>query len=120
MEFAPYAPPFVPDSLNPTGVYRRTFIIPRGWTEREIFLHFEGVKSCSFVYINGEYLGYDQGGMTPAEYNITHFLHPGENTLTVAVTRWSDGSYMEDQDMWRFSGIYRDVYLFATPPGAPA
>ncbi len=115
MEFAPYDPPLVPDSLNPTGIYRRTFELPEGWSEREIFLHFEGVKSASFVYLNGQYVGYDEGGMTPAEYDITPHLRDGENTLTVAVVRWSDGSYLEDQDMWRFSGIYRDVYLFATP-----
>ncbi|MFH0882477.1 MAG: glycoside hydrolase family 2 TIM barrel-domain containing protein [bacterium] len=115
MEFAPYDPPFVPDSLNPTGVYRRTFTVPEGWSGREIFLHFEGVKSASFVYLNGRYVGYDEGGMTPSEYNVTSLLQTGENTLTLAVVRWCDGSYLEDQDMWRFSGIYRDVYLFATP-----
>jgi len=115
LEFQPYDPPMVPDSVNPTGVYRRTFTTPEWWDGREIFLHFEGVKSASFVYLNGRYVGYDEGGMTPSEYDITSFLRSGENSLTVAVVRWSDGTYLEDQDMWRFSGIYRDVYLFATP-----
>lgn len=115
MEYAPYDPPNVPARLNPTGVYRKTFTIPKNWPGHKIFLHFEGVKSSAAVYLNGKYVGYDQGGMTPAEFNITDFLQKGRNTLTVAVTRWSDGSYLEDQDMWRFSGIYRDVYLFATP-----
>lgn len=115
MELAPYNPPFVPDSLNPTAVYRRTFSVPQMWDGRQVFLHFEGVKSASFVYLNGKYVGYDEGGMTPSEYDVTKVLQPGVNTLTLAVIRWSDGSYLEDQDMWRFSGIYRDVYLFATP-----
>lgn len=111
----PYDPPHVPDDLNPTGCYRTTFTVPSNWENRQIFLHFEGVKSCAFVWLNGEYIGYDQGGMTAAEFNITNFLRAGENTLAVKVIRWTDGSYLEDQDMWRFSGIYRDVYLFATP-----
>jgi len=111
----PYDPPHVPDFNNETGSYVRTFIMPDTWTGRQVFLHFEGVKSASFVWVNGRYVGFDKGGMTPAEYNITSYLHPGENTLAVKVIRWSDGSYLEDQDMWRFSGIYRDVYLFAAP-----
>ena len=111
----PYNPPMVPDDLNPTGSYRTTFTIPWDWDNRRIFLHFDGVKSCAFVWINGRYVGYDQGSMTPAEYDITDFIKRGENTLAVRVMRWSDGSYLEDQDMWRFSGIYRRVYLFATP-----
>ena len=111
----PYDPPHVPDFNNETGSYRRTFTVPDSWRDRQVFLHFEGVKSASFVWVNGQYVGFDKGGMTPAEYNITSYLHAGENTLAVRVIRWSDGSYLEDQDMWRFSGIYRDVYLFATP-----
>jgi len=111
----PYDPPRVPDSLNPTGAYRRTFQVPDDWDGREIFLHFDGVKAAAFVWVNGRYAGYDQGSMTPAEYRITEHVKPGENTVAVLVPRWSDGSYVEDQDMWRFSGIYRSVYLFATP-----
>jgi len=111
----PFDPPNVPDELNPTGCYRTTFTVPDNWEGQPVFLHFEGVKSASFVWINGKYVGYDQGGMTPAEYNISKFLQNGENTLAVEVIRWSDGSYLEDQDMWRFAGIYRSVYLFSTP-----
>ncbi len=111
----PYDPPHVPDDLNPTGCYRTTFTVPPQWENRQIFLHFEGVKSCAFVWLNGEYIGYDQGGMTFAEFNVTNSLRSGGNTLAVKVIRWTDGSYLEDQDMWRFSGIYRDVYLFSTP-----
>ncbi|MBN1997378.1 DUF4981 domain-containing protein [candidate division KSB1 bacterium] len=111
----PFNPPFVPDDLNPTGCYRTDFLVPANWGGRQIFLHFDGVKSCAFVWLNGEYVGYDQGGMTPAEYNITKLVQPGKNTLAVQVIRWTDGSYLEDQDMWRFSGIYRNVYLFSTP-----
>ncbi len=111
----PYNPPYVPDFINPTGCYRTSFYLPENWRDRQTFLHFEGVKSCAFVWLNGEYIGYDQGGMTSAEFNITPFLQDGENLLAVKVLRWSDGSYLEDQDMWRFSGIYRDVYLFSTP-----
>lgn len=115
MELTPYDPPFVPDSLNPTGLYQRVFTLPANFEAKRIFLHFEGVKSASFVYLNGQYIGYDQGGMTPAEYDVTDVVEPGENTISVIVIRWSDGSYLEDQDMWRYSGIYRDVYLFSTP-----
>lgn len=115
MALHPYDPPNVPDLLNPTGIYKRTFTLPEEWTERELFLRFDGVKSCAFVYLNGQFVGYDQGSMTPAEYKVNEYLQPGENTLTVAVTRWSDGSYLEDQDMWRFAGIFRDVTLDARP-----
>ena len=115
MDLTPYDPPKVPDALNPTAVYRHTFELPPHWGGRRLLLHFGGVKSNAFVYLNGEYVGYDQGGMTPAEYDVTPFLHEGQNTLVVAVNRWCDGSYLEDQDMWRFSGIYRAVTLYAVP-----
>ncbi len=113
--FHPYDPPHVPDDINPVGSYRTRFTIPEEWTGRQIFLHFDGVKSAAFVWVNGQYIGYDQGSMTASEYNVTSFVRQGENTMAVKVIRWSDGSYLEDQDMWRFSGIYRSVYLFATP-----
>lgn len=115
MEFAPYDPPFVPKELNPTGCYRRTFDIDKEWSGRKIILHFDGVKSNAFVWINGKYLGYDEGGMTPAEFDVTDFITEKNNQITVLVTRWCDGSYLEDQDMWRYSGIYRDVYLYSKP-----
>ena len=108
-------PPFIPHDYNPVGSYRRDFRILNRWKDRQIFLHFDGVKSAFYVWINGRKVGYSQGSMTPAEFNITEYLKPGENTLAVEVYRWSDGSYLEDQDMWRLSGIYRNVYLFAAP-----
>ncbi|MEA3462936.1 MAG: glycoside hydrolase family 2 TIM barrel-domain containing protein, partial [Bacteroidota bacterium] len=111
----PLDPPEVPDLFNPVGSYFRTFGIPEDWDGRQIFLHFEGVHSASYVWINGKEVGYNQGGMEPAEYDITPYLKRGENSIAVRVLRYSDGSYMEDQDTWRLSGIYRDVYLMATP-----
>ncbi|QQS36992.1 MAG: DUF4981 domain-containing protein [Ignavibacteriales bacterium] len=115
MEFAPYDPPLVPKELNPTGCYRRTFDMDSEWSGRNIILHFDGVKSNAFVWVNGKYIGYDEGGMTPAEFDITDFVTEKNNQITVLITRWCDGSYLEDQDMWRYSGIYRDVYLYSKP-----
>lgn len=100
---------------NPVGSYRRNFDLPAQWDGKEVFLHFAGVKSAMYVWVNGKKVGYSQGSMTPAEFNITRYLKPGKNMLAVEVYRWSDGSFMEDQDFWRLSGIYRDVFLFATP-----
>ena len=100
---------------NPVGSYRRTFTLPEHWSGKEIFLHFGGVKSAMYVWVNGEKVGYSQGSMTPAEFNITPYLTSGINVLAVEVYRWSDGSYLEDQDMWRLSGIYREVNLIARP-----
>ncbi len=111
----PLDPPRVPYQFNPTGSYYRTFEIPEGWNKRQVFLHFEGVHSASYVWINGKELGYNQGGMEPAEYDITAYLKKGENSIAVQVLRYSDGAYLEDQDTWRLSGIYRDVYLISTP-----
>ncbi|MBN1480658.1 DUF4981 domain-containing protein [candidate division KSB1 bacterium] len=100
---------------NPVGSYRRDFDIPVAWEGKQIFLHFAGVKSAMYVWVNGERVGYSQGSMTPAEFDITAYVRPGQNILAVEVYRWSDGSYLEDQDFWRLSGIYRDVFLYATP-----
>ena len=111
----PPNPPYIPHEYNPVGSYRRKFTIGEEWKDRRIFLHFDGVKSAFYVWVNGRKVGYSQDSMTPAEFNITQYLQPGENTLAVEVYRWSDGSYLEDQDMWRLSGIYRNVYMFATP-----
>ncbi len=108
-------PPHVDHENNPVGSYRTAFSIPREWEEREIFLHFEGVQGAFHLWINGEKVGYSQGSMTPAEFRINRYLQPGENHLALEVYRWSDASYLEDQDMWRLSGIHRDVFLFATP-----
>ena len=107
--------PKIDPNNNPVGSYRTEFTISKNWADREIFLHFDGVKSAFYVWINGKKVGYSQGSMTPAEFNITKYVKPGKNILAAEVYRWSDGSYLEDQDMWRFSGIFRDVYLFSTP-----
>lgn len=108
-------PPRVPKDYNPQGLYRTTFTIPDNWKNNPVFLHFDGVQSAGIVYVNGQKVGYNEDAMTPAEYNITKYLKPGENILAVQVLNWSDGSYLEDQDFWRLGGIYRDVYLYATP-----
>ena len=108
-------PPYIPHDNNPVGSYRRNFTVPDNWDEREVFIHFAGVKSAFYIWVNGEKVGYSQGSMTPAEFNLTAYLKDGENVLAVEVYRWSDASYIEDQDMWRLSGIFRDVFLFSTP-----
>ena len=107
--------PSIDHEYNPVGSYIKTFKVPNEWKGREVFIHFGGVKSAFYIWINGKKVGYSQGSMTPAEFNITKYLESGDNLLAVEVYRWSDGSYLEDQDMWRFSGIYRDVFLYATP-----
>ncbi len=108
-------PPWVPTDTNSVGSYRTSFELPETWQGRQVFLHFEGVQSAMYGWVNGQSVGYSEDSMTPAEFNITEFVQPGENTLAVQVIRWSDGSYLEDQDFWRMSGIFRDVFLFATP-----
>ena len=113
--FSPAQPPRIPHDNNPVGSYRRTFTVPDDWNGRPVFLHFDGVESAFYVWINGQKVGYSQGSRTPAEFNVTPYLKPGENLLAVEVYRWCDGSYLEDQDFWRLSGIFRDVYLYCTP-----
>ncbi len=108
-------PPFIAHENNPVGSYRRTFTVPENWKDMNVFIHFGSVKSAMYVWVNGEKVGYSQGSMTPAEFNLNPYLKDGENTLAVEVYRWSDGSYLEDQDFWRVSGIQREVFLFATP-----
>ncbi|MBN2590788.1 MAG: DUF4981 domain-containing protein [Sedimentisphaerales bacterium] len=100
---------------NPVGSYCTSFDAPQFWLEQRVFINFGGVKSAFYLWINGEQVGYSQGSMTPAEFDITSFIKEGENKLAVEVYRWSDGSYLEDQDMWRLSGIFRDVDLFIRP-----
>ena len=108
-------PPFYPKEYNPTGSYRRSFIIPPSWKGKEIFLRMEKTASASFVWINGVEVGYNEGAQEPAEYNITPFVKPGKNTIAVIVYKYSDGYYLENQDYWRLAGIFDDVWLFATP-----
>lgn len=104
-----------PEERNPVGSYRHTMEIPGDWDGREIYIHFDGVSSAFYIWVNGKKVGYSQGSRTPAEFNITKFVQPGKNQLAVEVYRWSDGSYLEDQDFWRLSGIFRDVYLWSRP-----
>lgn len=101
---------------NPVGQYRRSFQLPAGWEARgQTFLRFEGVMSAFYVWINGERVGYSQGSMEPSEFNITNYLHAGENQIALEVYRYSDGSYLEDQDFWRFGGIHRSIHLLHIP-----
>lgn len=101
---------------NPVGQYRRSFMLPVGWEAKgQTFLRFEGVMSAFYVWINGERVGYSQGSMEPSEFNITSYLKAGENQIALEVYRYSDGSYLEDQDFWRFGGIHRSIHLVHTP-----
>lgn len=110
----PKTPPMIgPD--NPVGTYRKEFIVPDKWDGREVILHFGSITGCAFVYVNGQKVGMTKAAKTPAEFDITKYLHSGKNLLAVQVFRWHDGSYLEDQDFWRLSGIERDVYLYALP-----
>ena len=105
--------PKIRHDLNEIGVYHRTFEVPENFKGKQIFIHFGAVKSAFFLYINNKRVGYSQGSMTPAEFDITDFLRDGTNEIIVEVFRYSDGTYLEDQDMWFLSGIYRKVYLYA-------
>ncbi|NLG27413.1 MAG: DUF4981 domain-containing protein, partial [Chloroflexi bacterium] len=105
----------VPHDDNPTGSYRRRFELPAEWSDERVTLAFEGVDSAFYVWVNGQFVGYSQDSRVTAEFDVTPFVTPGPNVLAVQVLRWSDGSYLEDQDFWRLSGIYRDVYLYARP-----
>lgn len=107
---------WIPTVFNPVGCYRRTFCIPEDWSGQEVILHFGGVQSAFTCWVNGREVGYSEDSYTPAEFDITPYLSPGSNTLAVRVIRWSDGAYMENQDMIRMSGIIRDVMLVARPP----
>ncbi|MDD5184952.1 MAG: glycoside hydrolase family 2 TIM barrel-domain containing protein [Paludibacter sp.] len=101
---------------NPVGQYRRSFVLPANWkSDGQVFLRFDGVQSAFYVWINGEKVGYSQGSMEPSEFNVTKFLKPSENQISIEVYKYCDGSYLEDQDMWRFGGIHRDITLFHTP-----
>ncbi|MEM6841466.1 MAG: glycoside hydrolase family 2 TIM barrel-domain containing protein [Bacteroidota bacterium] len=108
-------PSRIPTEWNPVGSYRHTFTVPENWTDREVILHFGGVKTAFYVWVNGEYVGYSEDSKTPAEWNITDYLQAGENIVACEVYRIASGSYLECQDFWRLSGIERDVYLYALP-----
>lgn len=107
--------PSIDHDMQEIGFYRKSFTLNENFNGREIFLHFGAAKSALEVYVNGEFVGYSQGSMTPHEFNVTKVLKPGENVITAKLYRYSDGSYLEDQDMWWLCGIYREVYLFAEP-----
>ncbi len=110
----PFDPPYVPDE-NPVGCYRRWFTLPESWDGREVFLNFDGVNSAFYVWVNGDFVGFSKVAHMPAEFDITQHLVSGDNLIAVMVYKWSDGSYLEDQDFWRLSGIFRDVYLLGVP-----
>lgn len=113
--FRPVNPPHVPQDYNGVGSYQRTFTIPDNWKDMNITLHFGGVASGFRVWINGKFLGYGEDSFMSSEFNITPYLQPGENVVSVQVIRWSDGYFLEDQDQWRMSGIHREVMLLAEP-----
>ncbi|WP_321332560.1 glycoside hydrolase family 2 TIM barrel-domain containing protein [uncultured Bacteroides sp.] len=110
----PKNPPYISHNDNPVGSYKRTFDLPESWNGRRVYLHFEAGTSAMYVWINGSKVGYSQVTKSPAEFDITAYVKPGKNDLAVEVYRWSDGSYLEDQDFWRLSGIDRSVYLYST------
>jgi beta-galactosidase len=109
-------PPTIQKHYNPVGSYKRGFKIPENWKGQEIILHFGAVSSAMYVWVNEQMVGYSEDSKTPAEFNITKYLKKGTNSLAVEVYRWSDGSYLEDQDFWRMSGMTRDVFLMARNP----
>ncbi|MCG8305798.1 MAG: DUF4981 domain-containing protein [Cytophagales bacterium] len=112
----PFPPdwPSIPNDYNPVGSYKKEFIIDDSWSRKEVFIHFGAVRSAFYVWINGKRVGYSQGSKLPGEFRITEYVKPGKNTVSCEVYRWSDGSYLEGQDMWRLSGIDREVFLYAT------
>ncbi|MBC8081300.1 MAG: DUF4981 domain-containing protein [Gorillibacterium sp.] len=107
--------PFAPTRYNPVGSYVRSFTVPANWQDKPVYISFQGVESAFYVWVNGDLVGYSEDTFTPAEFDITPYLVEGENKLAVEVYRWCDASWLEDQDFWRLSGIFRDVYLYATP-----
>ncbi len=110
----PKNPPYIEHKDNPVGSYKRDFEVPASWNGRRIFIHFGGSTSAMYVWINGQKAGYAENVKSPAEFDITSYVKPGKNELAVEVYRWSDGSYLEDQDFWRLSGLERSVYLYTT------
>ena len=111
----PANPPFVPHDYNRVGSYRNSFDLSSSWLDRDIFIQFDGVRSSFYLWINGRFIGYSQDSKTPAEFNITDFVVSGENSVSLEVYRFSDGSYLEGQDTWRISGIERNVFISAKP-----
>lgn len=108
-------PPHVPYDYNPVGTYLTEIIVPEAFTGKNVFIHFGAVKSFFYIWLNGKYIGFSKDSKTPAEFDLTPYLTDKKNTLALQVFRWSDGSYLECQDMWRMSGINRDVFIYARP-----
>ena len=108
-------PPYIGETNNYTGSYRRTFDLPASWKGQEVYFHVGSATSNLSLWVNGKYVGYSEDSKVAAEFNITKYLKPGKNLIAMQIMRWCDGSYLEDQDFWRFTGIAREVYLYATP-----
>ncbi|MGL5542816.1 MAG: glycoside hydrolase family 2 TIM barrel-domain containing protein, partial [Fusobacteriaceae bacterium] len=108
-------PPMVPKDFNPVSSYVKTFEIPENWDRKAVYISFQGVESAFKIWLNGEFVGYSEDSFTPAEFDLSPYITEGENTLAVEVYKWCSGSWLEDQDFWRFSGIFRDVYLYTVP-----
>jgi len=113
--FRPINPPYIPKDYNGIGSYQRSFTVPANWKDMTVTLHFGAVSSGFQVWLNGEFLGYGEDSFLPSEFDITPYLKEGENVVSVQVIRWADGSYLEDQDHWRVSGIQREVFIMAEP-----
>lgn len=110
-------PPHVPHQYNPVGSYRKEIMVDKDWKGKDIYIQFGAVRSCFYLWVNGQWVGYSEDSKLPAEFNITKYLKPGEkNLIAFQVYRWSDGTYIEDQDMWRLAGVNRDVYMYARNP----
>ncbi|WP_395337523.1 glycoside hydrolase family 2 TIM barrel-domain containing protein [Novosphingobium sp. BL-8H] len=107
--------PLIPHATNPVGSYRRDVDVPAGWSGQDVILHIGAAGSAYYVWVNGQKVGYSEDSKLPSEFDVTRFVHPGRNTVAIQVFRWSDGSYLEDQDFWRVSGIEREVFLMAAP-----
>lgn len=108
-------PPYIPNDYNPVGSYRKKFSMPPTWSGNSVIIHFGAVRSAFYLWVNGKKVGYSQGSKLPAEFDISTYLQPGENLVAIEVYRWSDGSYLEDQDMWRLSGLDRSVFIYSRP-----
>lgn len=108
-------PPMISEDHNPVGSYVKYFEVPVGWEQRPLYISFQGVESAFYIWLNGEFIGYSEDSFTPSEFDLTPYLTAGENKLAVEVYQRSTGSWLEDQDFWRFSGIFRDVYLYTVP-----
>lgn len=108
-------PPTIPNDYNPVGSYIKYFDVPQGWENSPVYLSFQGVESAFYLWINGKFVGYSEDTFTPASFDITPFLQEGENKIALEVYKWCSGSWLEDQDFWRLSGIFRDVYLYTVP-----